>query len=392
MKNKLQQYFPMIRTRKEIMADIKQSEKLSEMFYHWDKEYREEFLDFCTGAKGVKMMYDFVSKEILNPESHRERVNNFLSLLLGQCVRVLEVLPNDGTRLAEESTLMIMDIVVELEDGSIVNLEIQKIGYMFPGERSACYSADLLLRQYKRVQRKLKQKKLNAKNCYREIKDVYTIVLFEHSPGEFHEVPDVYIHRFEQGSDSGVRLNLLQKYLFVSLDIFSKIKHNESNMIHLDNRLEAWFAFFCMDDPEDIMVIIEQYPDFRELYEQVYEICRNVEDIMGLFSKELAELDHNTAEYMVDVMQKQLDQKKQELQSTTEELMTTNVKLQSTNEELQSTSAKLQDANEELQSTSAKLQDANEELQSTSAKLQHKEEELQKLKAAYAELLKKAEA
>ncbi len=364
MKNKLQQYFPMIRTRKEIMADIKQSEKLSEMFYHWDKEYREEFLDFCTGAKGVKMMYDFVSKEILNPESHRERLNNFLSLLLGQCVRVLEILPNDGTRLAEESTLMIMDIVVELEDGSIVNLEIQKIGYMFPGERSACYSADLLLRQYKRVQRKLKQKKLNAKNCYREIKDVYTIVLFEHSPGEFHEVPDVYIHRFEQGSDSGVRLNLLQKYLFVSLDIFSKIKHNESNMIHLDNRLEAWFAFFCMDDPEDIMAIIEQYPDFRELYEQVYEICRNVEDIMGLFSKELAELDHNTAEYMVDVMQKQLDQKKRELQSTTEELMTTNVKLQST----------------------------NEKLQSTSAKLQHKEEELQKLKAAYAELLKKAEA
>ena len=140
------------------------------------------------------------------------------------------------------------------------------------------------------------------------------------------------------------------------------------------------------------MAIIEQYPDFRELYEQVYEICRNVEDIMGLFSKELAELDHNTAEYMVDVMQKQLDQKKQELQSTTEELMTTNVKLQSTNEELQSTSAKLQDVNEELQSTSAKLQDVNEELQSTNTKLQHKEEELQKLKAAYAELLKKAEA
>ena len=28
---------------------------------------------------------------------------------------------------------MIMDMVVELEDGSIVNLEVQKIGYKFPG-------------------------------------------------------------------------------------------------------------------------------------------------------------------------------------------------------------------------------------------------------------------
>lgn len=164
MKNKLQQYFPLIRTREEIKAEIMRRESLAEMFYSWEKESREEFLDFCSGAKGVKMMYDFVSKEVLNPESHRERVNDFLSLLLDQKVRILEVLPNDGTRLAEESTLMIMDIVVELEDGSIVNLEIQKIGYMFPGERSACYSADLLLRQYKRVQMRMKKKDKHSRN------------------------------------------------------------------------------------------------------------------------------------------------------------------------------------------------------------------------------------
>ncbi len=29
--------------------------------------------------------------------------------------------------------------------------EMQKVGYLFPGQRSACYSADLLLRQYKRI-------------------------------------------------------------------------------------------------------------------------------------------------------------------------------------------------------------------------------------------------
>ena len=90
-------------------------------------------------------------KEILNPENTPERVNELLTLLLGQRVRIVDVLPNDGTRLADESTLLITDMVVQLEDGSIANLEIQKIGYYFPGERSACYSADLLLRQYKRV-------------------------------------------------------------------------------------------------------------------------------------------------------------------------------------------------------------------------------------------------
>ena len=37
-------------------------------------------------------------------------------------------------------------------DGTICNVEIQKIGYAFPGQRSTCYSADLLLRQYKAIQ------------------------------------------------------------------------------------------------------------------------------------------------------------------------------------------------------------------------------------------------
>lgn len=119
-------------------------------------------------------MYDFISKEILNPETVPERVEELLSLLIGQQVHIKEVLPNDGTRISDESTLVIMDMVVELEDGSIVNLEVQKIGYKFPGARSACYSADLLLRQYKKVRSK-KGKKFN----YTDVKDVYTIVLFE---------------------------------------------------------------------------------------------------------------------------------------------------------------------------------------------------------------------
>ncbi len=35
--------------------------------------------------------------------------------------------------------MIIMDIVVELESGALANVEIQKVGYRFPGQRSACY-------------------------------------------------------------------------------------------------------------------------------------------------------------------------------------------------------------------------------------------------------------
>ena len=304
MTNKLRQYFPMIHTRQEVLAEIEEKPKLKQEFYSWEKKYRKEFLDFCTGVKGVKIMYDFISKEILNPETVPERVEELLSLLIGQQVHIKEVLPNDGTRISDESTLVIMDMVVELEDGSIVNLEVQKIGYKFPGARSVCYSADLLLRQYKKVRSK-KGKKFN----YTDVKDVYTIVLFEKSPTEFHEFPDTYIHYFEQHSNTGIQLNLLQKYLFISIDIFLKYQQNIG--IQLETRRDAWLAFMGSDDPDIILKVIEKYPDFKEMYQQVYEICQNIEEVMGMFSKELAEMDRNTAQLMIDEMQEDIKQKEE---------------------------------------------------------------------------------
>jgi len=147
MANRLKEHFPMIKDREEILREIRSRSGLKELFESWTEEQREEFLAFTSGARGIKMLYDSFFKEIMNPEYTPERLGDFLSLLLEKRVKILSVLPNDSTRLADESSLLIMDIVVELEDGSIANVEVQKIGYLFPGQRSSCYSADLLLRE-----------------------------------------------------------------------------------------------------------------------------------------------------------------------------------------------------------------------------------------------------
>ena len=62
---------------------------------------------------------------------------------------------------------------------------------------------------------------------YKDIKSVYTIVFFETSIKEFHEYPQNYIHKFKQQSDTGLELELLQKYVFIPLDIFHGIYHND---------------------------------------------------------------------------------------------------------------------------------------------------------------------
>ncbi len=256
MMNKLQQYFPMIRTKEEVLREIENNSKLKEIYENWQEDEREEFLAFVTGTKGVKMMYDFISKAILNPEIYEERVEEFLSLLL----------------------------------------------------------------QHRRVRKKNKQEGKKTKSCYRDIKDVYTIVLFETSPSQLHKFRDVYLHHFEQKSDTGAEMNLLQKYLFVTLDNFRSIKHNKSSKMIINNRLEAWLAFMCMDESDDILSIIEKCPDFKEMYEQIYVICRDLDEVMGMFSKELQELDRNSVELMVDEMQKDLDKTREELEESKMEI------------------------------------------------------------------------
>ena len=66
MTSKLRDYFPMIRTRKEVMAEIDQNPGLTSIFYSWQDDYQQEFLDFCTGVRGMKILYDFIFKEMLN--------------------------------------------------------------------------------------------------------------------------------------------------------------------------------------------------------------------------------------------------------------------------------------------------------------------------------------
>ena len=69
MANVLQKYFPMIRTREEILSEIQSDERLFADYLEWNEEQREEFLGFCTGNRGIKILYDSFFKEIMSPEN-----------------------------------------------------------------------------------------------------------------------------------------------------------------------------------------------------------------------------------------------------------------------------------------------------------------------------------
>ncbi len=127
---------------------------LTKIFSSLPPDEQERLLIFIQGAKGLKITYDAFFKYVMNPEVHPSRLEEFLSAVLNQKITIHAVLPIEGTRMAEKGSFVIMDIIVELSDGSIVNIEIQKIGYLFPGERASCYISDFIMRQYNRVRDK----------------------------------------------------------------------------------------------------------------------------------------------------------------------------------------------------------------------------------------------
>ena len=63
MANKLQDYFPLIRTRGEVLDEIRSKDNLRDMYEKWRPKQQEEFLDFCTGVRGVKICMILFSRK-----------------------------------------------------------------------------------------------------------------------------------------------------------------------------------------------------------------------------------------------------------------------------------------------------------------------------------------
>ncbi len=102
----------------------------------------------------------------------------------------------------------------------------------------------------------------------------------------------------------------------IPLDIFRRNLQNKG----INHKLDAWLAFLSADEPETIEQLIKEYPQFKPMYQQIYEICRNTERVMGMYSEELRILDRNTVQLMIDEMQDEINGQKKALLQRDEQL------------------------------------------------------------------------
>lgn len=307
----LRDYFTELPTEQELRMKIEGRDDLRGLFDSWEEEQQQRYLDVCTGKRGFRILYDSYFKEVLNPEYDPSRLESFLETVIGEPVRIVKVLPNDSVRLDDENTLLVTDIIVELQDGSIANIEVQKIGYMFTGPRCSCYLSDMMLRQYRRI-----RARKNEPFSYRKIKKVYLIVLYEQSPRELKTMPDTYLHRTQHVFDTGLQLDLLQRCILIPLDIFKKCMQNKA----INTLLEAWLTFLSEDNPERVAQLLQAFPQFAEMYRTLYSMSKDMVKMMGFFSEELRMMDKNTVQYMIDEQQAEIDKQKVTIEEQLEKI------------------------------------------------------------------------
>ena len=343
-----------------------------------DETWKKRFDDYMTGKKTMPLTYDPFFKCMFHPDRHPDWLSHLLSAIIGEPVTVESVLPSENTAISIDS-LLIMDIVVRLSDGSLANVEIQKIPYMFTAERISCYSSDLLMREYSRL-----KKDKNFK--YSDMKKVYTIVLYEKTEGDFKDpmLHGAYIHHGKTRFDTSLKLKLLQEYFLIALDVFCQngytddknsdaleteliATHNNisetrlvTNNLSMDS-LDGWLSILTAETMADVECVIRRYPWSEPIFREMSAYVNNPEEVILMFSEALKIADRNTVKYMIEELQDkatheaELRKQETELRKQTEENLQQETQRRKQAEENQ----KLAEENQRL--TEADLQRSREE-------------------------------
>lgn len=317
--------------REEVLKSLKAMPGLYARYSQMNQDWRERFVDFCRGKKTLPFTYDPFFKQIFHPDVHPERLSRLLSSLLKVQVKVKGILPNEDSMMDGES-LLILDILVELEDGSLGNIEIQKCPYAFPAERMSCYSSDLVMRQYTRT------KGLKGQYfTYQDMKKVYTIVLFETSTSAFHMEPPGYIHYGKTTFDTGLKIELLQEYCLIALDEFRKYPYPKDR-----SEQTAWLSLLTTEDIDEAEKLLEEYPWLLEIYQEMAALRRKPEEVLDMYSEALRILDRNTVRYMIEEQQKELEQKKEEINQQKKEINQQKAAIKDLQKEIEELKSQLQ--------------------------------------------------
>ena len=151
----------------------------------------------------------------------------------------------------------------------------------------------------------------------------------------------------------------LHEDLFICLDSFREIVHT----ITKDSPLqEAWLTFLSATDAETILALLQDFPFFAEIYQEIADFMTNPEELMNMLSKEYYIMNRNEERMMVTELQEEVEATKAKAKADVEAAITERDAVKSKYRSLKERHISLQDQNASLQDQNASLQDQNAKL------------------------------
>ena len=370
-----------------------------------NKGWADRFNDYISRKKTLPLLYDPFFKKLFNGDEHRQRLSRLVSSIIGQEVTVIDILPSESSSF--EDSFIIMDMIVRLSDGSIANIEVQKIASLFPGERLSCYSADAIMRQYHRLSSSTSTARYNddisqdsdsistlghKTFSYKDMKNVHTIVLFENSNSNLinSDNPELYFHVGTTTFNTHINFPLLQKYHMISLDTFRKYRYSDIIKGNIEikkcdydedvyekpltdqmlrDRL-AFLSLFVTETVDEAIAIQNIFPELSEIFNEMNEYLARPEEVLGMFSEALRILNHNTAVLMVDEYRKKYQEMENNLRKEMQE-RENNIKREM-QQEMQEMQEMQNNLNKEMQEQQKILDDKDKQINSQEE--QHKKD------------------
>lgn len=177
------------------------------------------------------------------------------------------------------------------------------------------------------------------------LKKVYAIVLYEKTEGDFKDpmLHGAYIHHGKTRFDTRLKLNLLQEYFLIALDVFGQngytddkdsdaleteliAAHNNipetglvTNDLSIDS-LEGWLSILTAETMADVERVIRRYPWSEPIFREMSAYVNNPEEVILMFSEALKIADRNTVKYMIEELQDRATQAEEKQKLTEAEL------------------------------------------------------------------------
>ncbi len=340
-------------TSKQVLEQLEKHPTAYSVYCALPEKHQQNFLDFCSGKTSLYLCYDSFFHYIFDTNLHKNRIENLLSALLGQRVHVLEILPREGSQISEMGSFVVVDLLVRLEDQSLVDLEIQKAGYHFPASRMDCYCSDLIMREYNRLS-SLHKEQFN----FRMLHPVIAIVLMEHSPSEFHATSDIYVYRGQTMWDNNLSISGLTRQVFICLDKFNRVMQNKD----IKNELEAWLTLLTCQNLTRIDKLLTKFPEFENIYKDIFEFRTKPEELIGMYSEALLVADRNMEREMIEEARIELAETQKTLEKSKKDLAESQKDLAESKKDLAESKKDLAKSQKDLAEKDQLIADLQEEI------------------------------